>query len=161
MRETEERKESLTEIACLISRNIKRLRQNKGYSQAELANKMATHQACVAQLESGRKNYKLETLVKAAGALDCDLVDLFQRKASISLTMHYEEVHLDREEHVTLVEAARLTGLTHATLYARLCSKRLKAFKGLVPGKHKMNKQWLIPRSELERLLDDSTSKAV
>lgn len=52
-----------------VAEAIIRLRQYRGWSQAELARRMKTRQPAIARLESGTANFQSETLVAAAKAL--------------------------------------------------------------------------------------------
>ena len=53
-----------------IGENIKNARKKAGLTQKELAEKMGSTQQNLAQYESGKRNPKLETLNKIAGALE-------------------------------------------------------------------------------------------
>jgi transcriptional regulator with XRE-family HTH domain len=53
-----------------VAEHILRLRRLRGMSQEELAGRMGTKQPAIARLEAGRSNPRLDTLVKAAEALD-------------------------------------------------------------------------------------------
>jgi transcriptional regulator with XRE-family HTH domain len=58
---------------------IKRLRTEKGWSQAQLAVYSETSQPTVNQIETGKRNPSTETLVKLARALGVEVVDLFPK----------------------------------------------------------------------------------
>jgi transcriptional regulator with XRE-family HTH domain len=55
-------------------------RKELGLSQAELAELVATTQSAIARLESGGRPPRIDTLLRIADALDCELlVDLKPR----------------------------------------------------------------------------------
>jgi putative transcriptional regulator len=58
---------------------IKRLRTEKGWSQAQLAVYSETSQPTVNQIETGKRNPSTETLVKLARTLGVEVVDLFPK----------------------------------------------------------------------------------
>jgi transcriptional regulator with XRE-family HTH domain len=60
----------------LIARNIRRMRQDKSWSQHDLANEAGVRQALISSLESATANPTLESLDKVAGALNVRLADL-------------------------------------------------------------------------------------
>ena len=49
-------------------------RQAKGFSQRELAEIVGTTQSAIARLERGGRPPRIDTLLRIADALDCDLV---------------------------------------------------------------------------------------
>jgi transcriptional regulator with XRE-family HTH domain len=58
---------------------IKRLRTEKGWSQAQLAVYSETSQPTVNQIETGKRNPSTETLAKLARALGVEVMDLFPK----------------------------------------------------------------------------------
>ena len=57
-------------------------RQAKGLSQRELAELVGTTQSAIARLEAGGRPPRIDTLLRIADALDCDLVvDLQPRRS--------------------------------------------------------------------------------
>jgi transcriptional regulator with XRE-family HTH domain len=58
------------EIRQLFGENVKRLRQDAGISQEELAMRIGADQAYVSRLEAGQLNPTLETIGQIAAALD-------------------------------------------------------------------------------------------
>ena len=57
-------------------------RKGLGLSQAELAELVETSQSAIARLESGGRPPRIDTLLRIAAALDCDLlVELRPRRA--------------------------------------------------------------------------------
>lgn len=57
--------------------NIRRIREERGLSQEELAALAGLHRAYVGQIERGEKNIGLKNLQKIAKALEVNIEDLF------------------------------------------------------------------------------------
>lgn len=57
-----------------IADNVADRRQAKGLSQRELAEMVGTTQSAIARLERGGRPPRIDTLLRIADALDCDLV---------------------------------------------------------------------------------------
>ena len=63
-----------------IADKVTERRKELGFSQAELAELVATTQSAIARLESGGRPPRIDTLLRIADALDCELlVDLKPR----------------------------------------------------------------------------------
>ena len=56
-----------------IAEQVASRRRELGLSQAELAELTATTQSAIARLESGGRPPRIDTLLRIANALDCDL----------------------------------------------------------------------------------------
>lgn len=66
-----------------IAHDVAERRQQLGYSQRELAELVGTTQSAIARLERGGRPPRIDTLLRIADALDCDLaVELRPRKPS-------------------------------------------------------------------------------
>jgi len=62
-----------------LARNLKRLRDKRGWSQEELAGEAGDlRQAAVSEIETGRANPTLDTLERLATALGVRVRDLFK-----------------------------------------------------------------------------------
>lgn len=57
-----------------IADNVAERRQAKGMSQRQLAEIVGTTQSAIARLERGGRPPRIDTLLRIADALDCDLV---------------------------------------------------------------------------------------
>ena len=57
-----------------IADDVANRRRARGVSQAELAALCGTTQSAIARLESGGRPPRIDTLLRIASALDCDLV---------------------------------------------------------------------------------------
>jgi transcriptional regulator with XRE-family HTH domain len=68
-----------------IAEQVSKQRHARGYSQQELAHICGTTQSAIARLEKGGRPPRIDTLLKIAEALDCDLaVELRPRDAQSS-----------------------------------------------------------------------------
>ena len=56
-----------------IAHDVADRRQQLGYSQRELAELVGTTQSAIARLERGGRPPRIDTLLRIADALDCDL----------------------------------------------------------------------------------------
>ena len=66
-----------------VAEKVAHRRKERGLSQAELAELTGTTQSAIARLEAGGRPPRIDTLLRIAEALDCELVvDLQPRKAS-------------------------------------------------------------------------------
>jgi transcriptional regulator with XRE-family HTH domain len=61
----------------LFGKAIRSLREERGYSQEELAERAGLHRNYVGGVERGERNVALENIVKLAGALSVRTRDLF------------------------------------------------------------------------------------
>jgi transcriptional regulator with XRE-family HTH domain len=74
--------ESELKIILDLADDILRLRMEKGWSQAELAERAGTKQANISRLESGLSNPSVNFLQKVAKALDTSISISFENIAS-------------------------------------------------------------------------------
>ena len=66
-----------------VAKQVADQRRSRDLSQAELAELTGTTQSAIARLEAGGRPPRIDTLLRIAEALDCELVvDLRPRKAS-------------------------------------------------------------------------------
>ncbi len=56
---------------------VRRLRQERGYSQEEFSFRVGLHQTYVSSVERGERNVTIQTADRIAKALETTLVDLF------------------------------------------------------------------------------------
>ena len=59
-----------------VGEKIKYIRKQNKISQQELGNMLGVSQAMIAQYENGKRIPKIETLIKIAEALDCEVSDI-------------------------------------------------------------------------------------
>lgn len=64
-------------IKSLFGIALRALREERGYSQEELAERAGLHRNYVGSVERGERNVALENIVKLAGALSIRTRDLF------------------------------------------------------------------------------------
>lgn len=57
---------------------IRRLREEKGLSIQDFADKLEIEYTNVVRIEKGRTNFTLGTLIKIANGLDIPIIDLFK-----------------------------------------------------------------------------------
>lgn len=62
----------------LFGRTVRTLREARGYSQEELAERATLHRNYVDSLERGERNVAIENIVKLAKALSVRPADLFE-----------------------------------------------------------------------------------
>jgi transcriptional regulator with XRE-family HTH domain len=60
-------------LFAAIARQVAEQRQARGLSQRELAELVGTTQSAIARLESGGRPPRIDTLLRIANALDCEL----------------------------------------------------------------------------------------
>ncbi|CAN5136954.1 hypothetical protein BH18ACT14_BH18ACT14_03640 [soil metagenome] len=65
-----------------IAAQVADRRRSRGLSQAELASLVGTTQSAIARLESGGRPPRIDTLLRIAQALDCDLAVELRPRAS-------------------------------------------------------------------------------
>lgn len=56
-----------------IAKHIKNLREYRGLSQKELADKVGLFQPDISEIEKGERNISINTLVKIGTALNCSI----------------------------------------------------------------------------------------
>ena len=72
------------DLRAILSHNIKRYRDNHGWSQADLAEKADISITFLSNIERGKKWPYPDTLVKIAKALRVEEFELFRRENAIS-----------------------------------------------------------------------------
>lgn len=93
-----------------IGENIKRIRKEKGYFQKQLAEKLGTTPQNLAQYENGKRIPKIETLIKIADALDCEVSDIDKNiivhRHTVRLELSPEDIERFRQsaEAETLIQ---------------------------------------------------------
>jgi transcriptional regulator with XRE-family HTH domain len=64
-------------LARRFGKLVRRLRQEKGYSQEEFSFRVGLHQTYVSSVERGERNVTIQTADRIAEALGTTLADLF------------------------------------------------------------------------------------
>ena len=67
----------MTDIALIVGNRIKELRQNKKWTQEQLAEYADLHVTYIVALEKGRKNASLDVLYRISNAFEMSLSDFF------------------------------------------------------------------------------------
>ncbi|MGN6511025.1 MAG: helix-turn-helix domain-containing protein [Chitinophaga sp.] len=70
-----------SEVLSIFGSNLRRIRQEKGYSQRELSTRCNIDNADISRMEKGNINITLRTAAQLADALDVKVVDLLTEKA--------------------------------------------------------------------------------
>ena len=73
-------------LAFALAEQVRKIREDKGLSQVELAKAMGTTQSAIARLEAGGTSPTLPTLRKLANALGVELVLGFKKQPRASAT---------------------------------------------------------------------------
>jgi transcriptional regulator with XRE-family HTH domain len=68
------RRDEFVDVYRAVGRRIAHERGRRRLSQSELAELTGTTQSAVARLEAGRRAPRLDTLLRVAHALDCELL---------------------------------------------------------------------------------------
>lgn len=106
-------------ILCNLPGKIRRTRKQKGWTQTDLGNAMGSDKAFVSRLESGLKMPDLETVRKAADAMDVPLsywfADETEKPDPFFQEMQERATHMtpEQREHFEKMirEAFKLLGL--------------------------------------------------
>lgn len=64
-----------------FARNLRRIRQDRGFSQERLAELTGLHRTYVGSVERGERNISIDNMERLAGALRVDLADLVRDQA--------------------------------------------------------------------------------
>ena len=68
-------------MATIVGRNIRRIRKQSGYYQANLAKLARTSQSWICRSETGNENPTLGRVARIARALRVDVADLLRKPA--------------------------------------------------------------------------------
>lgn len=71
-------KQKSPEVLLRVGRNIELYRKHRKLEQAQLAKLVDKTQPRISELEKGKTNARISTLVEIANALDKDIKDLFE-----------------------------------------------------------------------------------
>lgn len=69
-----------SEILNIFGENLRRIRQDKGYSQRELSSRCNVDNADISRMEKGDINVTLRTAAQLADALDVRIIDLLMKR---------------------------------------------------------------------------------
>ncbi|MCD1266699.1 transcriptional regulator [Shinella sumterensis] len=67
------------DVRVRVSRNIQRLRREKGLSQEDVAHAADVHQTYLSGVEGGKRNPSIDVLSRIAKALGVDISELFHK----------------------------------------------------------------------------------
>lgn len=91
-----------------IGQKIKYSRKKAGLTQKELGESLGVSAAMIAQYESGKRNPKIETLIKISEALDCEVSDIDENIIVHRHTVKFEPTPEDIERYKKNAEAEEL-----------------------------------------------------
>jgi transcriptional regulator with XRE-family HTH domain len=90
---------------------VKQLREERGWSQLELARRSGVDNAVISVVEAGKRSPSLPTLKKLATALGVDLAELFGTREQREYRRYREAGHeLLKQAHESLARAAEVVG---------------------------------------------------
>ena len=72
-----------TKLISILSQNIKKIRQNMGISQEELAHRCGLHRTYIGAIERGERNITLSSLEIIASTLDVDIPTLLDKDLNL------------------------------------------------------------------------------
>lgn len=92
-----------------VGKKIKEIRQERGLSVRALARKLETDHSYLSKVENGKVTPSLETLVKIADALQCNVSDFFDNENKIEAD---EELKKEGVEWIILGKELENEGIT-------------------------------------------------
>jgi transcriptional regulator with XRE-family HTH domain len=72
------KKEVSEQVASIVGTNLARLRQARGLSQEEVADRADLHRTEISLLELGKRTPRIDTVVRVMGALGIDAAEAFE-----------------------------------------------------------------------------------
>lgn len=88
----------MTKTLKLITANIQRLREQKGFSQKEVATAMSIPQSQYSRIENGKGEPTITSLEKLAKALDVSITEFFKSAAG------EEELNMPLMEKIKIID---------------------------------------------------------
>jgi transcriptional regulator with XRE-family HTH domain len=80
----------------MIGEEIRRRRQEKGWTGTQLAEKAGMAPSAVSQIETGRRSPHSASVIKLAAALECEVADLYPKVPQVPLPL---ELHPSGEAY--------------------------------------------------------------
>ena len=115
-----------------VGREIRRLREARGWSQAKLAGDTGMGVSGISQIETGARNPSAVTLWKIAGALGVEVGDLFPKAQN---PLPFEVAGRSLEERIefstTLAEGVEDMSIMHREAFERLAGASAERIGGL------------------------------
>ncbi len=88
----------MTDILSVLGNNIRKIRKDFGWTQADLAEKSGISVPFMTQIELGRKSASLEVVQNIASALNISYTKLFEE----NISAHQEKINLSLlEQNIT------------------------------------------------------------
>jgi len=89
----------MDDILLRLGKRIRELRIERGFtSQEAFADYLGMHRTFMGHLETGRKDFRLTTLIRVAEALEVPLSELFSNLSSESMGKDKKKVPVGRKE---------------------------------------------------------------
>ena len=107
----------MTDINLIVGKRIRELRQDKRWTQEQLAEYADLHVTYIVALEKGRKNASIEVLYRIANAFEISLADFFDCNPPIEIKnlRSERERNKDRKIEILMEEyTQKLLRMVHA-----------------------------------------------
>jgi transcriptional regulator with XRE-family HTH domain len=85
----------------MIGEEIRRRRQEKGWTGVQLAEKAGMAPSAISQIETGRRSPHSASVIKLAAALECEVADLYPKAPQVPLPL---ELHPPGEAYFVPLE---------------------------------------------------------
>ena len=128
-----------------IGKEIRRMREGKGWSQAELAVYAGSSQPTVNQIESGKRNPSTATLVKLAMALEVEVADFFP-KAQAPLS--FEDLVDEEDRQVEISQERRARDFLQEHPYEEERTELLEKIAGIHAHYNKLSRDLIAAAKE-------------
>ena len=102
------------EIRLLLGKRIRSLRKSKGLTQQELGERADINHKFLGEIERGRQNATVGTLVKIADALSIDIIEVFRISHEITSKKKLESEILKKIERASADELQQILLIVNA-----------------------------------------------
>lgn len=93
----------MTNIAVVVGIRIRELRQEKRWTQEQLAEYADLHVTYIVALEKGRKNASIEVLYRIANAFEISLADFFNTSPAIEIVPSRPAAERKKEKDIEML----------------------------------------------------------
>jgi len=100
----------------MIGEEIRRRRQEKGWTGVQLAEKAGMAPSAISQIETGRRSPHSASVIKLAAALECEVADLYPKAPQVPLPLDLE-AHPPGEPHFVPLEEGEEPDIVTLRLY--------------------------------------------
>jgi transcriptional regulator with XRE-family HTH domain len=98
----------------LIGEEIRRRRQEKGWTGVQLAEKAGMAPSAISQIETGRRSPHSASVIKLAAALECEVAELYPKAPQAPLPL---ELHPSGEAYFVPLEEGEEPDIVTLRLY--------------------------------------------